>query len=125
MPGSREEDFKRNNAFLLNDIWPRPSTRTPATGVMKCTIFVDPGHHYCKLSLCEPCSRVEKNILLRNTSILQFYSKITSPLWWEFKNLQFLVSLTYTCYKSNFIRLAQKSLKEDVNARRTTTYANP
>ena len=43
MPGSKEEVvFYWNNAFLLNDIWPCPSARTPAQGVMKVTILVDP-----------------------------------------------------------------------------------
>ena len=42
----------------------------PATGVVKCTILVDPGLHYYILSFCEPCLGVEKNIFLRNTSIL-------------------------------------------------------
>ena len=42
MPGSREEDFQRNKAFSLYDIWPHLSTRTPAPGVMKFTILVYP-----------------------------------------------------------------------------------
>ena len=42
MPGSKEENFKRNYAFSLYDIWQRPITRTLAPGVMKFTILVDP-----------------------------------------------------------------------------------
>ena len=35
-----QEDFLRNNAFLLYDLpWPRPSTRDPAPRVMKFTIY--------------------------------------------------------------------------------------
>ena len=41
MPESRENDFKINNAFLLDDI----CAGTPCTGVMKSKIIVDPGHH--------------------------------------------------------------------------------
>ena len=48
--------LKEKYAFLLNDI----CAITPATGVMKSTIFVDPGHH-C-YSLCEHCPGVGKNI---------------------------------------------------------------
>ena len=76
MPENRENDFKRNNAFLLNDI----CARTPARGVMKSTIFVDPGHHYYILSKCEPCPGVEKNFFLRKTSILQFLPQHYLPI---------------------------------------------
>ena len=41
MPWSKE-DFLRNNAFSLYDIWPHPSAKTPAPGVKKFTILVDP-----------------------------------------------------------------------------------
>ena len=43
MPGSRK-DFKRNNAliFTLRLIWSCHSTRSPAPGVMKISILVDP-----------------------------------------------------------------------------------
>ena len=45
MQQSREEDFKRKNAFSLYELYGYmhvlPSTRTPATGVMKFTILED------------------------------------------------------------------------------------
>ena len=40
-------------------IWPRPSTRTPAPGVMKFTFLVDP---YYILGLSDLCLGVEKKI---------------------------------------------------------------
>ena len=50
MPGSREDDFKRKNAFPLYDIWQRSSAETPAQGVMKVTILVDP--KMCIMLVC-------------------------------------------------------------------------
>ena len=42
MPGNREGDYLRKNAFLLYDFWPRHSTGKPTPGVMKFKILVDP-----------------------------------------------------------------------------------
>ena len=81
MHGKREEVFIRNNAFSLYDLyerWPHPSTRTPALGVMQLTVFVDPslhGHHYCTLSLSEPCPKAEKMIFLEIHQFYTFYPK--------------------------------------------------
>ena len=75
MPENRENDFKRNNAFLLNDI----CARTPARGVMKSTIFVDPGHHYYILSKCEPCPGVEKNFFLKKNINFTIFTRKLPP----------------------------------------------
>ena len=42
MPGSREEDFQRNNAFSLYDLYGHAPAKNPCPGVMKFTILVDP-----------------------------------------------------------------------------------
>ena len=42
MSGSREEDFLRNIAFLLYDLYDHAPAKKPALGVMKLTILVDP-----------------------------------------------------------------------------------
>ena len=43
MPGSREEDFKKNNAFSLYDLYGHTLAQEPLPwGVMKFTIFVEP-----------------------------------------------------------------------------------
>ena len=57
MPGSREEDFERNNAFSLHDIW--PLRKNPSLGVMKVTILVD---HYYILILYDLSLGVEMTI---------------------------------------------------------------
>ena len=59
MPGSREEDFKRNNAFTIYDLY----GQTPAPGVMKLN-FGRPflGHYYYILSLSDICMGVEMKI---------------------------------------------------------------
>ena len=41
MPGSREEEFKKNNAFSLYNLYGHVLAQTPAPGVMKSTILVD------------------------------------------------------------------------------------
>ena len=42
MPKSIEEDFRRNNAIQLYDLYGNTLAKTPASGVMKLTILVDP-----------------------------------------------------------------------------------
>ena len=72
---SRNRDFKGNNAFSLYDsMKPCSSTRTPAPGVMKFTILVDPSMVIMTIhvfSLFDLCLGVEKNIL---KEIFKFYT---------------------------------------------------
>ena len=53
---------KKNNAFSLRLIWPRPSTRSPVPGIMTNFNFVIPflGHHYYKFILSDICLGKEK-----------------------------------------------------------------
>ena len=81
-----------------------PSTRIPVKGVMKCLFFLDPGHHYYKPRLCEPWPKVVKNIVWRNTSILQFYPQIYLPIMAGVHNMSL-----YPTNAINQIRLAKKS----------------
>ena len=63
MPGSRQEDFKRNNAFLYMTHIATPSKRTPALGVMKITMLLDlylVMLNYYTLSWSDLCPRVQK-----------------------------------------------------------------
>ena len=40
--GPREKDLRKQCNFSIYLIWPRPSARTPAPGVMKSTIWINP-----------------------------------------------------------------------------------
>ena len=57
MPGKKEEDFKRKNAFSLYDLMATPLHKNPLTGGHKIYDFSIPflGHHYYTLSMSEPC----------------------------------------------------------------------
>ena len=77
MHWSREEDFERNNAFSLYDLY--VLTQEPCPWGHEMYNFVEPflGHHYYTLNLFEPCPRIEKMF----SKIPQFYTfcpKITS-----------------------------------------------
>ena len=56
MPGSREEDFERNNAFPQYDLYGHALAQEP----MKFAVL---GHYYYILSLSDLCLGVEKKIL--------------------------------------------------------------
>ena len=63
MPGSREEDFKRNNAFSLYDLYDHALAQ-PSPGGHESYNFGRPflGHHYYILSLSDLYLGVEKNV---------------------------------------------------------------
>ena len=62
MPGSREKDFERNNAFPLYDLYGHTLAKEPCPRGHEIYKFSRPfpGHHYYQLGLSEPCSWVEK-----------------------------------------------------------------
>ena len=64
MPGSREEDFKRNNVFSLCNLYDHTLVQEPCPGGHEIYNFGRPlpGHHYSILSISEPFPRVEKKI---------------------------------------------------------------
>ena len=55
--------------------------KNPCSGGHNIYNYCEPflGHHYCILSVSEPCSGVEKKYLLRINQFNPFYPKITSP----------------------------------------------
>ena len=59
MPGSKEEDFKRNNAFSLYDLYGQTLAQEPLPRVMKLIILVDPSlviitiYLVCLIYACE------------------------------------------------------------------------
>ena len=65
MPGSREEDFKRNNVFPLYDHALAQEPLPPGSWKLQ---FL--GHHYYTLSLSDLCLGVEKKIF---KEIMHFY----------------------------------------------------
>ena len=79
---SRDRDFKGNNAFSLYDsMTPCSSTRTPAPGVMKFTILVDPSIVIITIhvsSLFDLCLGVEKNIF-KEIYTLHFLPNVIFP----------------------------------------------
>ena len=66
MPWSREEDFKRNNALSLYDLYGTPLHKKPCPGAMKFTFLVDPSLVIITIDMNGTCPGVEK-IGLRNT----------------------------------------------------------
>ena len=64
MPGSREEDFQRNNAFSLYDLYGHALAQEPCPRGHEIYNFGGPfrGHHYYILSLSNLCLGVEKKI---------------------------------------------------------------
>ena len=65
MPGSREEDFKGNNAFSLYDLYGHTLNKNPCPRGHESYNFGWPflGHHDYILSLSDICMGVEKKIL--------------------------------------------------------------
>ena len=57
MPGSREEDFKRNNAFSHYSLYGHTLLQKPLNQGHEIYNFGRPflDHHYYTLSLSEPC----------------------------------------------------------------------
>ena len=64
MPGSREEDFKKNNAFSLYDLYGHALAQEPCPGGHEIYNFGRPFlcHHNYILSLSDLCLGVEKKI---------------------------------------------------------------
>ena len=62
MHGSREEDFKRNNAFSLYDLYGHALAQEPLPQVHEIYNFGRPflGHHYYILGLSDLCLEVEE-----------------------------------------------------------------
>ena len=73
MPGSKEEDFKRNNAFSLYDIYGQTLAQEPLLWGHKIYNFGKPylGHHYYIFSLSDLCIR-RKKIFKRNNAFSLF-----------------------------------------------------
>ena len=73
MPGSRKEDFQRNNAVLLYDLYGHSLAQEPLPRGHEIYNFGRPflGHHYYILGLSDLCLGVEKNIF---KEIMHFYS---------------------------------------------------
>ena len=118
MPVSREEDFYRKNTFPLFDIWPRPSTRTHAQGIIKVTISVDPSL-VTKFVWSMSGSREEN--FLRNTSILHFLPQNYLPLGVGVMTFTISCLLTIQILHTKFDKYwPNSSWEEDVYARRTT-----
>ena len=69
MPGSREEDFKRNNAFSLYDLYGHALAQEPLPWGHEIYNFCKPflRHHYYIPSLSLPCPRVERNVFMNLT----------------------------------------------------------
>ena len=62
---------KKNNAFSLYDIWPRPRSRAAVPGVIKFTFWekLFLVHHHYTLSLYESCPGGEKKICVINANM--------------------------------------------------------
>ena len=108
---------RRNNAFSIYNLYGHARAQTllhRGHGIYNFVISF-PDHHNYKRSLSYLCPGVEKKIL-KKTSIVHFYSKNYLPMRWGQWNLQFLVSLPYTCYIPNLVKIGPVV----VNARHTT-----
>ena len=55
----------------------KPYIRTPAPGVMKFTIWVDPSHHYYILSLSDLCTGVKK--IFKEIMHFHYMTYMTTP----------------------------------------------
>ena len=83
MPGSKEEDFCRNNAFSLYDLYGRVLAQEPLpTGGHEISNFGRSflGHHYYILGLSDQCLGVENKIFKEIQQFYTFYPQIISPL---------------------------------------------
>ena len=83
MPGNREEDFERNNAFPLHNLEGHAPAQEPLPRILKIYNFGRPflGHHYFTLSLYGPCTRVKKKIFKEIPHFYTFYPNL-APLRW-------------------------------------------
>ena len=81
MPGSRAEDFKRNNAFSLNDLYGHAPAQEPLPRGQIIYNLGRPflGHQYYTLSLTEAGLGVEYKIFKEKHKFYTFYPQITSP----------------------------------------------
>ena len=75
MPGSREEDFKKNNAFSLYDLYGHALAQEPLPGGHEIYNFGRPfhGHHYYILGLSDLCLEVEEKIFKIMHSLYDLY----------------------------------------------------
>ena len=106
MSGSRE-DFKRNNAFSLYDLYDHALTQEPlphgSWNLQFCRPFL--GHHFV---WSMPGSRED---LLRNTSILHLNYLLYG---WGSWNSQCLVSLPYRCCIPNLVKIGPVVIEKKV-----------
>ena len=102
MPGSKEEDFKRTMHFQYVT-YGHALAQEPCPGGHEIYNFGKPllCHHYYKLSLTEPCLGVEKNIVLRNKSMLQFLLQNYLELPMVVGVVKFIVSCLFTLQMLN------------------------
>ena len=77
--GVETKIFKEIMYFHYITIWPRPCTRTPAPGVMKFTILVDPSFVIITIHLvCMDHAPVQRRIFYEIHQFFTFYPKLPS-----------------------------------------------
>ena len=100
--------------------------QTPAPGVMKVTILVDPSLVIITIHLvCLDHAPEQKEDFLKNTSVLHFLPPKLPPLGVGVGGV--FLSLTNRCYKPNLVKKSPVVLEKKMfmhNGRRTPTHSN-
>ena len=133
MPGSKE-DFFRNNAFLLSDLYGHILAQEPlhwgSWNLQFGLILPWSSLLYIYIAWNMPMRRT----FFKNSSILHFLPPNYLPFrWgggvmkWRWK-WNFLVSLPYRCYKLNLVKIGslvlEKKMLTDDGRRRTPSHSN-